>query len=172
MSARAWLKGLLHQELFFLEPPAKQAFRYALADDRLRQTFSQNGQPLGSDLSFLTKSSRKWKLLDLDENKVYLVKDLGDRLVVIGEKHPRVCRLLEGVLYEITARFKESRSRLHRWCLQETWALKKRWSHKPRKLLVNLGAGAWYVRDWKVLEYQGQCDRFARLFVDFEHDMT
>jgi predicted SAM-dependent methyltransferase len=170
MSAKAWLKGLVHQELFFLEPPANQAFRYALADDRLRQIFSQNGRPLGSDLAFLPKSSRKWKLLDGE--KVYLVKDLGDRLVVIREKHPRVCRLLESVLYETTPRFNESRSRLHQWCLQETWALKKRWADKPRNLLVNLGAGAWYVRDWKVLEYQGQWYRFNRLFIDFEHDMT
>ena len=170
MSIRSKLKGLVHDELFILDPSAKQAFRYTLADDRLRQIFTQNGRPLGLDLAFLTKSSRKWKLLD-GEN-TYLVKDLGDHLVVIQEKYPRLCRLLEYVLYDAKPRVDAFRWRLQRWRLQQGWALKKRWVDKPCKLLVNIGAGVWYVRDWKVLEHDGQWYRYASSFIDFAHDLT
>jgi predicted SAM-dependent methyltransferase len=170
LSVRTWFKGLLHQELFCLEASDKRAFKHSLMDDRLRQIFIRNGHPLGLDLVFLTKTPWKWKLFD--EQKVYLVKDLGDRLVVIREKHPRICRLLEYTLYERTGRIQTFQWRLRRWFLQEAWALKKHWVEKPGKLLVNLGAGAWHVRDWKVLEYQGQWYRFALSFIDFEHDLT
>jgi hypothetical protein len=170
MQTKAWLKNLLHRELFSLEPSCKQAFRYTVADERLRQSFSQNGSPLGLNLEFSTKSSREWKLLDGE--KVYLVKDQGSRLVVILERHPRICRLLECALYETSSRFRESWRLLRRWCLLEAWALRKRWVDKPRNLLVNIGAGCWYVRDWKVLEYQGQWYRFPHSFIDIEHDLT
>jgi predicted SAM-dependent methyltransferase len=168
--ARSRLKALLHQELFYLEPSHKQALRYAAADDQFHQSFIQNGRSLGRDLIFQTVSARKWKITD--QKTVYLVKDIGDSLVVIQEKHPLTCRVLECVLYEAKAKFYLSRWRLRQWRLQKAWALKKRWIDKPRKLLVNIGAGAWYVPNWKVLEYQGQWYRYAQSFIDFQHDLT
>ena len=136
MPAKKWLKGLVHQELFALEPSDKQIFRYSLANDRLHEIFTQNGHSLGSDVTFQTTGSRNWKLLD--RKKVYLVKDLGDRLVVIGEKHPRICRLLESVLYGTTARFREFRGRVRWFFLQESLALKSAVRKNPVSCLSTL----------------------------------
>jgi hypothetical protein len=170
MSFRATLKGILHQDLFFLEPTARQAFRYALPDDCLRQKFAQNGRPLGSHLEFVSRRFRKWKLSD--GKTAYLVKDRGDHLEVVLEKHPQISRLIEDIWYEAKPRYWDFRWRLRRWYSQQVWTLKKRWVDKPKKLLVNIGAGVWYVRDWKVLEYRGNWYRYAASFVDFHHDLT
>jgi predicted SAM-dependent methyltransferase len=170
ISSKALLKGFLYQELFCLEPKEKKTFKYSSLNVALGQIFSEKGHRLGSCPTLLAKSSRAWKLLD--GKNVYLVKDVGDRLVVIRERHPRICRLIERVVYEPKSRYHQSKWRLRRWRSLESAALKKRWVDKPKKLLVNLGAGTWYVRDWKVLEYQGEWYRFARSFIDFEHDLT
>ncbi len=58
MEIRAKLKGLVHQELFSLEPAAKQAFRYALPDDCLRHSFARMGRPPASKLAFSARESR------------------------------------------------------------------------------------------------------------------
>jgi predicted SAM-dependent methyltransferase len=170
MPLRHAVKEFLHEELFLLEPPAKQAFRYASADDHLRQIFAQNGHPLGSDLRFLSRNSRKWKLMD--GKTTYLVKDLGDYLLVIREKNPLVCSFLENVIYKIKPGFHAFRWRLRQRCLQQTWILKKRWVDRSDKLLVNLGAGPWYVPNWKVLDCQGEWYRYPRSLIDFHHDLT
>jgi predicted SAM-dependent methyltransferase len=170
VSFRAKLKGFIHQELFPLEPSARQAFRYSFVDDSLREAFTQNGSPLGPDVKFRAGNFGKWKLLD--GKAVYLVKDLGDHLMVVRETHPRICDFLEAVLYERGSRYYTYRWHLRRRLALYGWALKKRWVDKPSKLLVNIGAGTWYVRNWKVLEYNGKWYRFANSFVDFHHDLT
>ncbi len=153
-----------------MKASARETFRYSFADDSLRQTFAQNGRPLGQDLRFRTRDIGKWKLLD--GNVVYLVKDLGDHLEVVREKHPKICDFLEAVLYERKSRYYTYRWKLRRRFSLYAWALKKRWVDKPDKLLVNIGAGTWYVRNWKVLEYTGKWYRFTNSFVDFHHDLT
>jgi predicted SAM-dependent methyltransferase len=171
MSTRTNLKGFIHEELFSLDAACRPAFRYALPDDRLRNAFSANGYPLGNEISLLPGStSRKWKLVD--GRKSYLVKDLGDRLVVILEKHPRLCRMLEVALYESKPRYYTLRWKLRRWRQQRVWGLKKRLVDRPGKLLVNLGAGVWYAPGWKVLECQGDWYRYAQSYIDYEHDLT
>lgn len=170
MSIRAKLKGLLHQELFSLMPSARQTFRYALADDCLRQAFAQNGCPLGPNLKFRAGCRGKWKLRD--GRTEYLVKDLGDHLMVVREKHPGICDFLEAVLYERKSRYYTYRWQLRRRVSLYAWGIKKRWIDKPDTLLVNIGAGTWYVPNWKVLEYTGLWYRFTKSFVDFHHDLT
>ena len=170
MAIRAKLKGLVHQELFTLEPAAKQAFRYALPEECLRRSFARMGRPLGSKLVFSARESRKWKLAD--GKTVYLVKDLSDRLVVIREKHPWICNILERVWYDAKPRYSDARWRFRRWYSQHIWAARKRWGDKPRELLINLGAGAWYAQNWKVLECHGHYYRYVPSFIDFEHDLT
>ena len=170
MSIRAKLKGLLHQELFLLMPSVRQAFRYSLVDDCLRQAFIQNGCTLGPDPKVRAGTPGKWKLRDGKEE--YLVKDLGDHLVVVWEKYPKICGFLEVVLYERRSRYYTYRWQLHRRVSLYAWGLKKRWLDKPNRLLVNIGAGAWYVRNWKVLEYNGRYYRFAKCFVDYNHNLT
>ena len=171
MSIRSKLKGLVHQELFFLEPSAKQTFKYAVADESLRKAFSQHNHPLGSNLKFRSRGHRKWKLAD--GKNVYLVKDSDDHLTVLQEKHPWLCSVLEYILYEAKPEYYTLRWRSNQARLQRIWAFKKRWIDRPQKLLVNIGAGSWYVRDWKVLEYRGHWyDYYAPSFIDFAHDLT
>lgn len=170
VSVRSKLKGFIHQELFPLEPSARQAFKYSYADDSLRRTFAQNGRPLGPDLKIRARNLGKWKLFD--GNAVYVVKDLGDHLTVVRETHPKLCDFLEAILYEKRSRYYTYRWQLRRRLSLYAFALKKRWVDKPNKLLVNVGAGTWYVRNWKVLEYNGKWYRFANSFVDFHHDLT
>lgn len=171
MSFRSNLKSLIHQELFSLDPSNRCAFRYALPNDGLRNAFRINGRSLGTTLSFMPGSnSRKWKLVDGKNS--YLVKDLGDHLVVLREKHPLLCRTLEFALYESKPRYYMFRWRLGRWYQQRAWTLKKRWVDKPKNLLVNIGAGVWYARDWRVLDFNGKWYRYADSYVDFQHDLT
>jgi predicted SAM-dependent methyltransferase len=171
MSMRTKLKGLVHQELFDLEPAAKQAFKYSVVDERLRKAFRQNNHPLGSLQKFRPQGHRKWKLAD--DRTVYLVKDVGDHLAVLQEKHPRLCNVLESVLYDAKPRYYTFRWRCRQAALQRIWAFKKRWVDKPQKLLVNIGSGSWYVPDWKVLEYRGRWySYYAPSFIDFPHDLT
>lgn len=170
MSARTRLKGIIHQELFLLPPGVKRSFKYALVEESLRQGFVQNRFPLGAAPVFHTKNARKWKLAD--GKKQYLVKDVGDHLVVIREKFPLLCRVCEFVLYDGKARWHQTKWRFQEWCRQAIWTWRKRWRDKPGALFINIGAGKWYARDWKVLEHQGKWYRFARWFIDFEHDLT
>lgn len=168
MSVRSTVKGLIHEELFFLEPSVKQAFKRAPLE-QVRRVFSQNDHVLGSNPELISKGSRKWKLLD--GKKTYLIKDIGDRLLVLREKNRRICGFCESVNDAICG-FRQFRWSVHRRCLQQTWIIKKRLVDNSDKLMVNLGAGHWYVRGWKVLDCQGEWYRYPPLFIDFEHDMT
>jgi hypothetical protein len=62
---RATIKGILHQDLFFLEPSARQAFRYALPDDCLRQKLAQNSRPLGSHLKICEQEVSEMEALGM-----------------------------------------------------------------------------------------------------------
>ncbi len=171
MSIRTQLKGLIHKELFSLDPSSRQAFRYALPDEQLRSAFNANGHPLGREIAFSPGSTpRKWKLADGKNS--YLVKDLGDHLVVIREKMPGLCHMLEFGLYESRPRYDMFRWQLRRWRRQRVWALKKRFVDPPGKLMVNLGAGVWYAQGWKVLDCQGEYYHYAHSYIDFEHDLS
>src|SRR5579871_65181 len=171
MSIRDHLKRCIHRELFSLDQSTRQAFQYALLNEQLRDAFSANGHPLGKEISFSQGStSRKWKLAD--GKKSYLIKDLGDHLVVIREKIPSLCRLLEFSLYEAKPRYYLFRWKLRRWRSQRVWALKKRFVDRPSRLMVNLGAGVWYADGWKVLDCQGGYYHYAHSYIDFEHDLT
>jgi predicted SAM-dependent methyltransferase len=167
---RTKLKGGLHQELFTLQRgDARQKLRYALVDDSLRQIFAKNGHPLGSNTELQAKSSRKWKLRD--EKNAYLVKDVGDHLVVIKEKHPRLSSLVEFVAFEGKSKARAWTWRLRSRRLQRDFARKKR-QERPSKLCVNIAAGVWHAPGWKVLDYDGDWYRYNASFVDFKHDLT
>ena len=170
MSIKIDLKGWLHQELFVLEASAKQAFRYA-QPDRLRKEFNAHGCPLGEKISLQPAwNPRKWRLVD--GRKSYLVNDAGDHLTVIRETHPHLCHMVEFGLYEAKPRYYQLRWQLGRWHRQRVWALRKHFVDHPDKLRVNLGAGVWYARGWKVLDCQGSWYRYAPSYIDFEHDLT
>lgn len=47
----------------------------------------------------------------------------------------------------------------------------------PQNLMVNIGAGLWYKRNWKALELQHKQDsnkshRYNRIFIDYDYDLT
>ncbi len=163
------LKAILHEPVFSLERSYSHNLRYQVADSRLHSVFAQHGYPLGTAIAIKARTSRKWKLRD--DKQVFLVKDLGPHLEVIRERSPRLCRLLECLLYDARTRIQSARWRASQWRQQELWALRKRWLDRPEHLMVNIGAGSWYVQGWKVLEYEGRWYRFAKSFIDYHHDL-
>jgi hypothetical protein len=161
----------LHQEEFSAEPSAKAALKRGIVDERLRAVFAQGKCALGPETFIETTSPRRWKLTD--GNNVYLIKDEGDRLAVIRETLPGLCRVIEFLAFKAKPRYYTLRWRVRQMCSQCNWTVKKRWREKPQRLLVNIGAGSWYVRDWRILEYRGPWYNFyAPGFIDYGHDLT
>ncbi len=168
---RNQVAALLHEESFVAEPWAKDALKRGIIDERLRTVFAQGKCALGANPRIETIDPRRWKLAN--GKTEYLVKDLGDRLVVIREKLPNLCRAIEFLEFKAKPRYYNLRWRAHQMCLQASWTFNKRWRESPRKLLINIGAGSWYAPDWRILEWQGPWYNFyAPGFIDYEHDLT
>lgn len=163
--------SLLHREAFSTEPSAKVPLKREIVDERLRAVFADARCVLGAAPWIETSNPRRWRLIDAE--KGYLIKDRGDRLVVIRERLPAVCRAIEYMAFKAKPRYYNFRWRTRQMAHQCGWTIKKRWREKPRKLLVNVGAGNWYVPDWKILEYRGPWYNFyAPGFIDYGHDLT
>jgi SAM-dependent methyltransferase len=169
-SLKTGVRHRLYRDLFSLPEADRRLFQFALTGDPLHRAFADRGCRLGADLKLVCFHARRWTLSD--RRTVYLVKDAGNGLIVYRELHPRVCRLLETVYVRLPLRVRQSTLRLRRWCFQEACMLRKRWPLRPRALRINLGAGNWFVRGWRVLDHQGHWYRFAPGFIDFPHDLT
>ena len=165
---RNHVAALLHEESFSTKLGAKEPLKRGVVDEPLRKVFAQSNCALGPQPHIETIDPRRWKLAD--GNREYLIRDLGDHLVVIREKHPAVCRLLEFLAFQAKPRYDNLRWRARQRCLQCSWTFKKRLREKPQKLMVNIGSGSWYVPDWKILEYRGPWYSFyAPGFIDYGH---
>ena len=133
MSVRSTVKGLIHEELFFLEPSVKQAFKRAPLE-QVRRVFSQNDHVLGSNPELIYKGSRKWKLLD--GKKTYLRLPIGkmsDGLDAVMShadiKFPYAALFLQHVA-RITDRIKMGRL---------YWGNLRLWAVFKQMRLLNLG---------------------------------
>jgi SAM-dependent methyltransferase len=62
-------------------------------------------------------------------------------------------------------------SRLHDHLFFIGASVGKALSEKPTKVMVNIGAGKWHQKGWKVLDYSGKWYRYQRLFLDYSCDM-
>jgi hypothetical protein len=165
------LASRLHKEAFSANPQAREVLKQGIVDEHLRQIFADGGYALGRTPRIDATNPRRWRLVD--GRTAYLIKDLGDRLVVIRETSPIVCQLIEFLMFKAKARYYRSRWRTEQMRLQCGWTLRKRLRERPPKLLVNIGAGSWYVPDWKILEYRGPWYSFYLPgFIDYHHDLT
>jgi hypothetical protein len=163
--------SLLHHKAFSAEPTAKEPLKRGVVDDRLRAVFADGRCVLGAGPRIETTNPRRWRLIDGAET--YLIKDIGERLVVVRETVPSLCRAIEFLAFEVKPRCDNLRWRTWQMALQCGWTMKKRWRDKPQNFLVNIGAGNWYVPDWKILEYRGPWYNFyAPGFIDYGHDLT
>ena len=171
LGIRNQVATLLHEESFSAKPSAKEALKHGVIDEGLRTIFAQGHCVLGAKPRIETIDPRRWKLADGKQE--YLIRDLGDHLAVIREKHPAVGRFLEFLAFQAKPRYDNLRWRARQRCLQCSWTVKKRLREKPKKLMVNIGSGSWYVPDWKILEYRGPWYSFyAPGFIDYGHDLT
>ncbi len=92
------------------------------------------------------------------ENRlVYLGKKLGKR-------HPLV-RFMLSRIYRIYAWFDSI------FFLSKVAIYKKLFSDSER-LMVNVGGGRWYKRNWKVLDFQCSWYSWNKIFIDFDYDLT
>lgn len=96
----------------------------------------------------------------------------GDELLVSEEVWPAI-----EMLAFLTDRFVV----FLRWTLPSrlgqllvTWKaiFRKRFIERPTRVLVNVGAGVWYVPEWRILDHYGSWYRMPRALIDFEHDLT
>lgn len=101
-----------------------------------------------------------------------MVMSLAGRLINLGEKlakgHPSVYSILSRVyrLYSYTY------TKFHyRLFLLEVLICKKVLSDSER-LMVNIGGGRWYRRNWKVLDHQSEWYSCSKSFIDYDYDLT
>lgn len=82
----------------------------------------------------------------------------------LAKEHPNVYSILSKV-YRLYIRF------CYILLVPKVAICKKVFSHS-QKLMVNIGGGIWYKRNWKVLDFQSEWYSYNRLFIDYDYDLT
>src|SRR5215469_1450286 len=126
---RSQFASRLHKEAFSADRQAKESLKHGFVDDRLRKIFADGAFALGQSVRIEATNPRRWRLVD--GRTAYLIKDLGDRLVILRETSPVVCQLLELLMFRAKARYYTLRWRTDQMRLQCGWTLKKRLCDRP-----------------------------------------
>jgi len=171
MSLRNKVAWLLHGETFHTGRFAVRGLKRKFADEQLQRSFAIAKCPLSTNPRVETINCRRWRLGDA--NRAYLIKDVGDRLAITRERVPSVCRIAEFFAFQARPRFFACRWRLQQASLQCLWTAEKHLRDRPRQLMVNIGAGSWYVPNWKTMDLRGPWYNFYLPgFIDFNYDLT
>lgn len=159
-------RTFLEDPLFSADTRCRGALKCGRVDALLQDRFREQGSLLQSDCCVEPVDPAKW--LVIDATGEYVIRDQWQCLSVARRKHPRLSRMLiraERLVHVVPTRIRQI-------CACEVAAIRKRVVEHPPRTMVNLGAGRWYARHWKVLDHQGIWYHYPPLFVDFDHDLT
>jgi predicted SAM-dependent methyltransferase len=171
MSLRNRVAPLLHTGWFSAERSAIAGLKRNFVHDSLRDAFAKAHCPLHQNPSIEMIHPRRWKVADGDRG--YLIKDVGNQLVITREVSPAICRLIEFLAFRSKERFYTSKWRFEQMSMQCRWTAEKYLEDRSDVLMVNIGAGSWHVPKWKVMEYRGPWyNYYLPGFIDFNHDLT
>jgi len=159
-------RTFLEEPLFSVEPRIRDSLKRGRVESALRLDFHEHAVELPASCRIAAESPRKWVLATAAAE--FVVRDRRGELAVARRKHPRLSRLITRA--ERAAILAPTRTRQIAYC--ELAALRKHVVDHPSRLLVNIGAGRWYARRWKVLDHQGVWYRYAPFFIDYDHDLT
>jgi len=171
MSLRNSVASLLHTGWFSAERSAVAGLKRNSVHESLRTAFATANCPLESNPSIEMIHPRRWKLAD--GNRGYLIKDVGDQLVITQEVSPSVCRIIEFFAFKTKQWLDTSKWRLRQMSLQSRWVAEKHLGERSSTLMVNIGAGSWHVPKWKIMDYRGPWyNYYLPGFIDYNHDLT
>lgn len=158
------------REAFALPDTYARFLRYVPLAPEICKAFGDHGIALSSDCSARSCGPTKWKIRA--GACVFVLRLIDESLVVSEELLPLIPSLLliadkffVSIRWGLTAQFRRY-LKIHRALLA------KRLFDRPSRLLVNVGAGVWYARGWKVLDHCGQWYKANRPLIDFEHDLA
>jgi predicted SAM-dependent methyltransferase len=158
-------RTFLENELFRIDPGLKRGLREHPLPETLRSAFAAHGHPLETTSAVVSASGWKWKIRSA--GATYVVRNEGGHLSVSRERMPRLSQFIAKTLQVATKMFTAMRNRV----FYVTAAVRKRYLDHPDKMMVNVGAGRWYVPGWKVVDYTGDWYRYGAGFVDYPLDL-
>jgi len=155
----------LEVELFTADRKLKHLLKQGPISKIIADEFTAHGHHLDPRSAVVSSSGWKWRLRS--GGRCYVIRDAKDRLEVSVERLPILGSLLSSTMAFVTGRMATASSRL----FYAKAAFRKRHLDRPKKVLINVGAGKWYEPDWKVLDYSGSWYQYSEKFVDYPVDL-
>gem|GEM_PF-1076960 len=152
--------------MFAVEPRLRGGLKCGRPDAGLLQDFTARALHVPADCQIIAENPHKWVVAA--GRTEYVVRDRRRELAVSRRKFPRISHLVHRA--ERLAHIAPTRVRQTIRC--ELAMVRKRVFERPSRVMVNIGAGRWQARNWRVLDHQGTWYRYAPFFVDYDHDLT
>jgi predicted SAM-dependent methyltransferase len=164
VSAR-WHRRLLESERAHLDRRLRRQLKGRLLALDLKTAMAAVGCPVDDDATVEQASTWKWKVVD--RRHAYVIRDEGDQLLVSRERAPHLSRLID----RAHSSSRESFQGIRDQAFYASALFRKRWTDRPGRLLINVGAGKWYQPGWKVIDHSGEWYRYSNHFVDYPLDL-
>lgn len=164
--AKQAVRKLLERDIGSLDPSFRDEFKARRITPSLARELGRVGLTVGPEASVSALDPYCWEVCQRDGH--FLIRDRGTRLQVALEVYP----VVEHLLRRIADGLRSLPTRAHRTLVLERATIAKRLDQRTRPLRVNLGAGAWHVPGWRVLDHGGDWYRFPRRFLDFDCDLV
>jgi len=163
------VKKFWEKPLFALPASYARFLRYEPVDSELRDAMASHGIDVGQDVAATPRGVTKWAIAVAGHT--FILRLIDESLVVSEDIYPHIGLLIA---------FADRAIKFVRWRLPAvarrtvmiwTNAARKRIARQPSRLMVNVGAGAWYTAGWKVLDHSGSWYGGHRPLIDYEHDL-
>jgi predicted SAM-dependent methyltransferase len=165
-----FVRQLLERDLFEVKRRHGVLLKADALDSRVRQAFSEQGYPLADASHITAVAHNRWVITS--GKQAFVLRLADDSLLVSIAQSALVSRAALYVSAVLDRCGSVYPRRLHDAVFMWAATFRKRCLDRPRTLMVNLGAGKWYEKGWKVLDYSGSWYRYPRWFVDFPFDLT
>jgi len=158
-------RGILESDVCQVDRRLKHLLKQSPLREELLSQFAALGCTLQPGSTVLSVGGWKWRIRG--RRRTYVVRDRGDHLLVSRERVPAVSSLV-GWTRRVLSR---TSSTVRNQVFYATASARKRYVDRPTRKLINVGAGRWYVPDWRVIDYTGDWYRYGRRFVDYPLDL-
>jgi hypothetical protein len=138
----------------------------------IRHIFNFNGVPLSSDAQIEAIDRNKWTLRD--SGKIYNIRRLDESFSVFIQHEGIIAsfiRVLGIIYYYIKDDFNRLNLFLSDNLLYLKYSYRKKIIDNHEFLMVNIGSGKWYNKNWRVLDYSANWYSYPKYFIDYEYDL-
>ena len=171
MRLLAIIAGIIECALFPIQEPDSFLGRLkgGMVHPLLRSAFDKEGFALPETSTIVSAGGGRWTI-ETGQTR-YTIRARKGGLFVYQIRRPVIARCCYGLL-DAWNRIVRTYHAIKGGAFLIAVGFWKRTFEHPAELLVNIGAGPWYQRGWKVLDHVGDWYSYPRIFVDFPYDLT